>query len=249
MRDVAREEILANIRSALAGESSSHRPATETAYRAAGALSDAPPDRALLEKREDLDRLVERFKAEFVRIGGKLYHATDASNLQQVINEILANLGASKIVAWSRTDGEITDLLDSFDGTGIVVHREGKGIDQELFVREAATADVGITSVDYALADTATLVLMSAEGRPRCVSLLPPVHLAILPSGRILPGLDEFFRVLGQETEPVGQQLSSAVTFITGPSRTADIELTLVVGVHGPQQLHVVLLDDEKDYL
>ncbi len=60
---------------------------------------------------------------------------------------------------------------------------------------------------------------------------------------QLLPGLSDLFPLLRVEAEAEGGDLSSAITFITGPSRTADIELTLVVGVHGPQQLHVVLLD------
>ncbi|HYV03597.1 MAG TPA: lactate utilization protein, partial [Blastocatellia bacterium] len=105
----------------------------------------------------------------------------------------------------------------------------------------ATVADIGITSVDYALAETGTLVLRSGAGRARSVSLLPPVHIALLKPDQIVPGLDQLFPMLARD-QLVGR-LDSALTFITGPSRTADIELTLVVGVHGPQELHVILLD------
>jgi L-lactate dehydrogenase complex protein LldG len=78
--------------------------------------------------------------------------------------------------------------------------------------------------------------LLAAKTQPRTASLLPPIHVAILRPEQILRGLDDLFALLA-----TGDELSSAVTLITGPSRTADIELTLVVGVHGPQQLHVIL--------
>jgi len=84
--------------------------------------------------------------------------------------------------------------------------------------------------------------LFAAGPQPRSISLLPPVHVAILRSQQILPGLSELFPLLGREQNG-NRKLSSAITFITGPSRTADIELKLVVGVHGPQELHVLLVD------
>jgi L-lactate dehydrogenase complex protein LldG len=71
---------------------------------------------------------------------------------------------------------------------------------------------------------------------------LPPVHVAIVRPQQILPGLSDLFPLLQGESNGL-RNLSSAITFITGPSRTADIELKLVVGVHGPQELHVLMLD------
>jgi L-lactate dehydrogenase complex protein LldG len=101
-----------------------------------------------------------------------------------------------------------------------------------------AAADVGITSADYALADTGTLVLLSTSQEPRLISLLPPAHIAVLPAGRLLTGLDELFSVL-----PDPAASASSMVLITGPSRTADIEQILVRGVHGPGQLTVVLVN------
>jgi L-lactate dehydrogenase complex protein LldG len=99
-----------------------------------------------------------------------------------------------------------------------------------------AEAAVGITGAEYALADTGTLVVMSAT-EPRLASLLPPVHIAVIESGCILSGLDE---LLQRDAKP-GDRTASMV-LITGPSRTADIEQILVRGVHGPGELHVVIL-------
>jgi len=100
-----------------------------------------------------------------------------------------------------------------------------------------ATADVGITSADYALADTGTLVLLSSYEEARMISLLPPVHVAIVPQERVLTGLDELLTIL---PDPAAQ--SSSMVLITGPSRTADIEQILVRGVHGPGEIHVVVV-------
>ncbi len=100
-----------------------------------------------------------------------------------------------------------------------------------------ATCDVGITSADYALADTGSLVMLSSPQEARMISLLPPAHIAIVPKERILTGLDELFTVL---PDPAGQ--TSSMVLITGPSRTADIEQILVRGVHGPGQITVIIV-------
>lgn len=96
--------------------------------------------------------------------------------------------------------------------------------------------DVGITTAQAAIAETGTLVLDSSVERNRLVSLVPPVHIAILNSSRIYQTLGETLTALQS-----GEEVSPAITFITGPSRTADIELTLAIGVHGPQELYVIV--------
>lgn len=104
-----------------------------------------------------------------------------------------------------------------------------------------AGAQYGITSAHYALADTGTLVLLCSPQEPRLVSLLPPVHVAVLPAGRMLTGLDELLSILPQPAD-----LTSAMVLITGPSRTADIEQILVRGVHGPGEIHVIVVDEKE---
>jgi L-lactate dehydrogenase complex protein LldG len=105
-------------------------------------------------------------------------------------------------------------------------------------LREAcATCDIGITSADYALADTGTLVMLASTEEARMISLLPPAHIAVVPRARILTGLDELFMLL-----PHPAEATSSMVLITGPSRTADIEQILVRGVHGPGLLTVVVV-------
>ncbi len=95
--------------------------------------------------------------------------------------------------------------------------------------------DAGVSEALYGLADTGSVVLAASPEEPRARSLLPFVHVSLLRADRILPGLDELF-------EAVGGDLPSALAIVTGPSRSADIEQMLVVGVHGPGEVHVVLL-------
>jgi L-lactate dehydrogenase complex protein LldG len=112
------------------------------------------------------------------------------------------------------------------------------GITDRAELRElCATVDVGITSADYALADTGSLVMIASPQEARMISLLPPAHIAVVPRARILTGLDELFSLLPHPAES-----SSSMVLITGPSRTADIEQILVRGVHGPGLLTVVVV-------
>ena len=95
--------------------------------------------------------------------------------------------------------------------------------------------DVGISTAQAAIAETGTLVLDSACERHRLVSLVPPVHIAIVNASSIVETLSDALALLQKK------EISPAITFITGPSRTADIELTLAIGVHGPQELYVIV--------
>jgi L-lactate dehydrogenase complex protein LldG len=111
---------------------------------------------------------------------------------------------------------------------------------EELGIAPNASAifgyDVGITTAQAAIAETGTLVLDSTRERNRLVSLVPPVHIAVVAASTIYATLSETLALLQKTGE-----VSPAVTFVTGPSRTADIELTLAIGVHGPQELYVII--------
>jgi L-lactate dehydrogenase complex protein LldG len=100
--------------------------------------------------------------------------------------------------------------------------------------------DAGVTGAQWAIAETGTLVLVSEKERHRLASLVPPVHIAIIEASCIRQTMAE---VLAAINENGSDTLSRTVTFITGPSRTSDIELTLAIGVHGPAELHVIVID------
>lgn len=104
-------------------------------------------------------------------------------------------------------------------------------------------ADVGISSAQWAVAETGTLVLESKDERNRLISLIPPIHIALVEENRLCDTLEDVMVRL-KKSETVLE--SRAITFITGPSRTADIEQMLVMGVHGPQKLYVVLIAEAE---
>ena len=106
-------------------------------------------------------------------------------------------------------------------------------------VDDYVAAEVTVEEVLAGIAETGSVVCASVAGRAVQASLLPSHHIAILPSGKIYPTLDGFFQSLGT-TPP------SNIAVITGPSRTADIELTLAIGVHGPERLDVIVIADPR---
>jgi L-lactate dehydrogenase complex protein LldG len=128
-----------------------------------------------------------------------------------------------------RDEAEGVSLVDEFvanaEAVGCHVHR---GVQPEL-------DGAGVSTALYGLADTGSVVLAASAEEPRRNSLLPDVHVTLLAEDRILAGLAELFAALSGE-------LPSALAIVTGPSRSADIEQKLAVGVHGPREVHVVLL-------
>jgi L-lactate dehydrogenase complex protein LldG len=119
----------------------------------------------------------------------------------------------------------VEDFVRNAEAAGFHVHRGAAPKIEGAEMSEAA----------YGLAETGSVVLAAAPDEPRARSLLPEVHISLLREDRILPGLPELFEALGSD-------LPSALAIVTGPSRSADIEQSMTVGVHGPGEVHVVLL-------
>lgn len=109
-------------------------------------------------------------------------------------------------------------------------------------VRAAQGDDlIGINEAFCALAETGTLMLLSGPGTPAAVSLLPETHIALLPVSRIVARMEDAWALLRKEHGP----LPRAVNFVSGPSRTADIEQTVTLGAHGPYRVLIVLLNEQ----
>lgn len=108
-------------------------------------------------------------------------------------------------------------------------------------------ADLGITGANMAVAETGSLVIVTNEGNGRLVSTLPPVHLALVGYEKVIPSLADSTLILQLLSRSAGgAKMTSYVSYITGPSRTMDIEKTLVRGVHGPEEVHIVLVDNGR---
>jgi len=103
---------------------------------------------------------------------------------------------------------------------------------------------IGITSADYCVAETATLVVRTRPGQPGAVNLVPSVHVAVILASQILPDFVSLYALLEKQQASDPDALAHRMTLITGPSKTGDIELVMVRGAHGPRALHLVVIDD-----
>jgi L-lactate dehydrogenase complex protein LldG len=177
---------------------------------------------------------VSRFAAELSAAGGVCRVVSDRSAAGSAVLEMVRDKAAKRVFVGSGPVIDALDLQRQLRDSGVDVSGADAG-------REALfAADVGVTGVDYLIAETGSLVLLTAPGQPRSLSLLPPIHIAVADRGQLLPDLFDLF------DGRVGHQgLTACLTLITGPSKTGDIELRLVTGVHGPGEVYVVLIDSE----
>jgi L-lactate dehydrogenase complex protein LldG len=112
--------------------------------------------------------------------------------------------------------------------------------------RRIAKSFIGVTAADFCLADTATLVMRTRPGQARSVSLLPSIHVAVIESSRLLSDLAELYALLRWDLPRETGDLFTSMALISGPSKTADIEATLVHGAHGPRELHLIVVPGGK---
>jgi len=171
--------------------------------------------------------LIENFQTNLEFVGGKFTAVYDESEAAEVLLSIIKAKNARKIAF---SDSPLVKKIVGFLKT-----------DAEFIENAPAEvlfeSDLGVTGAQWAIAETGTLVLVAESERHRLTSLVPPVHVCILEAKNIRQTLGEILGILQQD-------LSRTITFVTGASRTSDIELTLAIGVHGPGELHVILIDE-----
>jgi L-lactate dehydrogenase complex protein LldG len=221
------KRFLANIASCLERSPGSPRAQTRPHYRPPPAPS----------QKERIDRLVY----EIEKVGATVDRVSSLDDAAKLIMSVLREKGARRVVRGKTAlIGELNlDRALEESGIEVMICDLGSGVTREDIRETEFIADCGITSADYGVAETGTLALLAAPGQGRAVSLLPPLHIAVLKATDIVQELAVLFDRVREERG----SLPSALTFITGPSRTADIELVLTVGVHGPKELHLVLID------
>jgi L-lactate dehydrogenase complex protein LldG len=176
--------------------------------------------------------LAEHFRQALEAVGGRCAFVRNEEEAAQAVQLIIEQKEAQRIA-----------VSDSPLVQRVIERVESNAV---LLKNAAASAlfdcDVGITSAQWAVAETGTLVLESDQERHRLLSLVPPVHIAIIEADRILLTLGGVLQAINDKGP---NDLSRTVTFVTGPSRTSDIELTLAIGVHGPAEIYVIIIKGE----
>lgn len=188
---------------------------------------------------------VATFLTEWRAVGGFGERVEQPEAVFAYLSSVLAQHPVKSVLIWRHQVLESLGVGPWLTARGIEVHywddieKMSTADGQQL----SFAADLGITSVDWAVAETGSLAVCSrAGGQGRSVSLLPPLHISIFSHTQLVPDLFDLFDRLGVESAEKG--LPSNVTLITGPSKTGDIQLKLTTGVHGPGEVHAVVLDD-----
>jgi L-lactate dehydrogenase complex protein LldG len=182
---------------------------------------------------------VARLRDELAAAGGQMHLVPDAGSAVTAIVDLVRSRATRGVLL---AGGAFIDTLPLAPALS--------ALDLEVYSVESLShadprqtffaADVGITGMDHVIAETGTLALTTRPDQPRSASLLPPVHIAVAHRRQILPDLFDLFSGRWHEGLP------ACLSLITGPSKTGDIELRLVTGVHGPGEVHLVLVDDEQ---
>ena len=240
-----------------------------TSVRKALGREDEPPTNPYAPLLDDLDALQERASAARRRIASELpalmgqladtaalrgWNVQRCRSAEDAVGYVVSLVSGLGVTSVARSEQEVfaTVPVDgALAGSGAIcwpaVYDGPESRDD--IRRRLAESGMGITGADYAIAETGSVIVLPRRGLSRLVSVVPPVHVAIVRSRDVLGTLDDLFTLRrleyhGNAADGSGD-MGSYLNFITGPSRTADIEQTIVVGVHGPREVHMVLLDEE----
>lgn len=215
--DSAREEILGKVRASLG--------------RTAGPPVPPVPPTARLQPRDagPTDAEIALLFAEIEKLNGITQRLANRDELEAALRDLVKAETVKKATLWGAPELRALDMAGTLHALGVEL------VSPQADKRLVAECELGVTGVDAALPETGTLLLRSSPDRPRVVSLLPRVHLAILRQSALRADLHQVFAEVKDD---------GYVVLVTGPSRTADIELTLTLGVHGPKSLYVWLLDE-----
>ncbi len=196
------------------------------------------------------DDYLAKFEAEWEKVAGNAYRVSNMNELEAVCQKILAPAETQAVVMSGNpllAELGIADRLTALNNsvTSWAAGVEVVGTDAlPDFNKASFAAGAGITGVDFVLAESGTLVLSSATERVQVASLAPPIHIALYRRSQLVGSLDEVLARLPISNFPGRSTAGRSVVFITGTSRTADIEQILIRGVHGPREAHAILVED-----
>ena len=173
------------------------------------------------------------------------WHVSRVSGPEDIltyIESLVVKTRAKKIVTTAQkavTEINFSHLLGHLELSITEVKNTGEIAPSDLRAR-AIDADIGITGVEYAIAETGTCVLSADDETGRLVGLAPPIHVVLVKKGQVISTLDDLFVI--RKLQFLDENFPTYTNLISGPSRSADIEYTLVTGVHGPGDVHMLLI-------
>lgn len=196
-----------------------------------------PPKRSREERLDLLDRLTEEAKPLHLQIHRCSSLADAAERISAIATTREPEFSATRELILHDHPLLARLPLESLTEAGIRTHRTAGS--REGIRRHTLDAFIGVTVATWGIAESATIVQLTLPGQPRSTSLVPSIHIALLPLDRLVASLAEAYAAIALEP-------ASSMVLISGPSKTADIEAHMVLGAHGPREMHLLVLDCEK---
>lgn len=187
---------------------------------------------------------VERLAQTAAAASWSVRRARDAADAANAVAQIAKQIGAKSVVRSAEDVFKRVDVDGALRSVGVspAVLASGRSRRRSDLRETAFRADLGVTGVAYAVAETASCAVVPRRGVARLASLAPPSLALIVEAEQVLETLDDFFALTRLERMQYRSRGSNYLNFISGPSRTADIEQTLTIGVHGPGDVHLIII-------
>ena len=257
MDNSGQRAFIGKIRSAL-GKSSNDQPAekdlcTSRLTDETKAILDRIKNRSQAERQQLLDRFMEM--AAPIKLN--VIVLKDEPSAAAAIVDLVRNKDPEwsdkkSIVTWQHPLIERLNLSEALADQNVAVHvaEFGNSESDEISMENerqqlrqyVIDSYIGITSADYCMADTASLVMRTRPGQGRSVSLVPSIHIGVIYLEQIIWDLKELYALLSFDPDVRQEGLTNCMTFISGPSKTADVEATMVHGAHGPREVYVYVI-------
>jgi len=179
--------------------------------------------------------LFPEFEKRAKAVSAEVFRVKTPAEAREVVCNLSRFTNAKKVVSVLSPLQEASGIDAALRASGIEVYNDPADI-----AAHASTADIGLSDVEFGIAETGSVCQDAYAIESRLVSTLPPLHVAFLDSNLIVPGIIEAFEAISRVFN------RGYISFITGPSRTADIERVLTIGVHGPSRFVIVAVDDQQ---
>ncbi len=179
-------------------------------------------------------QLFPEFELRAKAVSAEVFRCATAKEAREALLRLVEAAGVKKAVVVESPLQIAAGVTEALRTRGIEVYTEPEEI-----AAHADTADIGISGVEFGVAETGSVFQEGAAIATRLVTILPPLHIVFLPSANIVPDIPAAFEIIAKNFE------RGYLGFITGPSRTADIERVLTIGVHGPSRFAIIACDEE----
>lgn len=185
--------------------------------------------------------MFEHFKEVYEGLRGHAHHAASWEEAANIVMQVVADISPDKTVLGPLPESLMSDLKTKLDGANSA-YLEPPYLFEELPGR-IDEAEVGVSWVDHAIVDSGTLLEIATNDSDRLISTLPRVHIGIVTRDRVIEHLMDSASIVKEAVMRNDQ--NCVVSFLSGPSRTGDIEMQLTLGVHGPEVAHAIIVDEE----